>query len=333
MDPQVTKKAFSSTRPSTQRDRTYAKMNYKQAVLATLAYFDQFKYPLTLEQTKKFLFQLEPDSHHVEITLNESQLIRRRGSYYHLKNDEDYVVDRHLKSLVAKRLWRRVNRFRPIFGLIPYIKMIAICNNLAYNNTKPGSDIDLFIITKPGRLFISRLLVTLWLQLFGVRRHGNKIEGRFCLSFFATEENLDFTHIKKEPLDIYLAYWFQTLQPIQGDREIYEQLLSKNDDWLKRIFAGPIHPNIHRFREAPFWARGLRRLQEKILDTKLGDKLEEKLESWQIKRAQIKRDFVAQDNPEHGIIISRHMLKFHNLDRRKLFYENWIKTLEKVLQK
>ncbi len=332
MDPQV--RTHSPTSSGLERrERSYAKMNYKQAVLATLAYFDQFEYPLTLEQTKRFLFQLEPDEHHIEITLNESQLIRRRGSYYQLRGDCDHVTERHFKGLIAKRLWRRVNRFRPIFGLIPYIKFIAICNNLAYNNTKKGSDIDLFIVTKPGRLFISRLLITAWLHIFGVRRHGTKVEGRFCLSFFATEENLDFTHIKKDPLDIYLAYWFQTLQPIQGERKIYEKLINKNSDWLQKIFAQPMKPNMHRFREAPLWAKAIKTLQETILNTRLGDWLEQKLETWQITRAQKKRDLVARDNPEHGIVISRHMLKFHNIDRRKLFYERWIRTLESLLKK
>lgn len=308
-------------------------MNYKQAVLATLAYFDQFSYPLTSEETERFLFQLEPDHHPIDITLNESQLIIKRGSYYQLKNENNFAVERHLKALIAKRLWRRVNRFRPIFALIPYLKLVAVCNNLAYNNTKQGSDIDLFIVTKPGRLFTSRFLISFWLQLLGVRRHGEKIAERFCLSFFVTEENLDFTHLKKEPLDIYLAYWFQTLQPILGEREIYEKLLNKNADWLQKIFAKPLHPNMHRFKSGPLWARAIRRLGEKILDTRLGDFIEQKLENWQIARAQKKRDLVEKDNPNHGIIISRHILKFHNTDRRELYYENWIKTLEKILQK
>ncbi|MBT5016116.1 hypothetical protein HN748_00235 [Candidatus Peregrinibacteria bacterium] len=331
MDPQVTRtKSLSQgqNRPS----RTYSKVNYRQAVLATLAYFDQFQYPLTLEETERFLFQLEPDRHHIEITLKESQLIQGRGSYYQLSQEADHIAERHLRALVAKRLWKRINRFRVIFGLVPYLKLVAVCNNLALSNSKPGSDIDLFIVTKPGRLFISRLILTVWLQLLGVRRHGSKIAGRFCLSFFVTEENLDFNFIKKEPLDIYLAYWFQTLQPIQGNREIYEKLLTKNSDWLQKIFMRPLHPNMHRFKEAPLWARSLRSLQEKILNTSLGDKLEEKLENWQITRAQKKRDLVARDNPDHGIIISRHMLKFHNVDRRELFYKRWIKTLEVLLK-
>ncbi len=332
MDPQVAKKKLSQ-KPSSGQQRAYSKVNYKQAVLATLAYFDQFQYPLTLEETERFLFQLEPDRHHIEITLHESQQIQGRGSYFQLTQDADHIAERHLRALVAKRLWKRVNRFRPIFGLIPYIKLVAVCNNLAINNSKPGSDIDLFIVTKPGRLFTSRLILTLWLQLFGVRRYGSKISERFCLSFFATEENLDFTFVKKEPLDIYLAYWFQTLQPIQGDREIYEKLLQKNNDWLQKIFTRPPHPNMHRFKEAPWWSRTIRHLQEKILNTSLGDKIEEKLENWQITRAQKKRDLVERDNPEHGIIISRHMLKFHNIDRRKLFYKNWIQTLEILLRK
>lgn len=313
------------------RPHSYSKLNYKQAVLSTLAYFDVSQYPLTQEETKRYLFQIEPDAHHIEITLNESQFIKKRGSYYQLIGENNHIATRHERALVAKRLWKRVERFRLLFETIPYIKLVAICNNLALSNTKPGSDIDLFIVTKPGRLFITRLILTCWLHLFGVRRHGEKISERFCLSFFATEEALNFEYLRRGPVDIYLAYWLQTIKPICGERETYHALLHENEAWLNKIFAHPVHPNIHRFKESSLWTKSLKRLQEKILDTKWGEKLESKLEHWQIKRAEKKKAQIEQANPNHGIIINKHMLKFHNIDRRETFYQKWIDKLQEVL--
>lgn len=333
MDPQTTEKvgqvAHEEQRPAG-RTRASSKLNYKQAVLATLAYFDLFEYPLTLEETNRYLFKIEPDPHHIEITLNESQFIEKRGSYYQLIGEKSHIIDRHERALVAKQLWKRVDKFRWILGLVPFVSLIAVCNNLAYNNTDKESDIDLFVVTKPGRMFIARTFLTFWLQIFGIRRHGQKIKGRFCLSFFVTEKALDFEPLQKEPIDIYLAYWFQTLKPITGDLEIYDKFLTENERWLNKFFVGPLHPNMHRFKESPDWVQYLKKWQEKLLNSKWGDKLEAKLEQWQLKRAQKKLKNLLTEEKEHGIILFRHMLKFHNVDRRTEYYRAWGKKLKEI---
>ena len=164
MEPQATS-ITGFPRRLHQHEQTRPTINYKQAVLATLAYFDIFDYPLTAHEATQYLFKLPPASHHVETTLNESRLITKRGSYYQLNHDRDLIATRHDRALIAKRFWKRVNRFRWIFQLVPYLRLAAVCNNLSLNNTKPTSDIDLLIITKPGRLFTSRLILTFWLHL------------------------------------------------------------------------------------------------------------------------------------------------------------------------
>ena len=46
--------------------------------------------------------------------------------------------------------------FLPFIQTVPFIKMVAVCNTLGYDNAAKDSDIDLFIIAKRGRLFIVR---------------------------------------------------------------------------------------------------------------------------------------------------------------------------------
>lgn len=307
----------------------FSKLNYKQAVLATLAYFDIFNHPLTRNEVIRYLYKLEPDPHHVEVTLNESRLIERRGSYYQLSGDKDHISTRHDREIIAKKLWKQVNRYRWAFNITPYIKLVAICNNLAINNPSQTSDIDLLIITKPGRLFISRMIITFWLQLCGVRRHGGKVAGRFCLSFFATENNLHCAELDKKPHDIYLAYWLQTLQPICGTREAYEQLLNDNHDWAKQFFQQPPRYNMHHFKEAPTWAKHLKNSQEIILNTKLGGKIEARLQQWQLKRAHSKKSKLTTE--ETDVIATPNMLKFHNVDKRNEIYKTWVNKLTVIL--
>jgi hypothetical protein len=310
--------------------QSYDKLNYKQAVLATLAYFDIFQYPLTVDETTKFLYKLEPDQHHVEMTLNESKLITRRGSYYQLKGEQDHISTRHDRDIIAKGLWKRIDRFRWIFNITPYLRMAAICNNLSTNNTSNTSDIDLLIITKPGRLFISRLILTFWLHIFGVRRHGDKVSGRFCLSFFATEGTLQCEYIEKKPYDLYLAYWLQTLEPIAGSRLTYEKILDDNEEWAKKFFKRRLLYNMHHFKESPKWAVLIKGWQEKLWDTKWGQKLENKLTEWQLKRAKEKRSQLNLE--ETDVIIDQDILKFHNIDKRNEIYEEWSGKLTAILK-
>ncbi len=316
------------TRPTIAQPQRSAKPNYKEAVLATLAYFDLFEYPLTLDEITRYLYQLPPDSHLIEVMVKESRKIKQRGSYYQLAESPDRIQTRHERELIAKRFWKRVEKYRWVFQLIPYVRLAAVCNTLALNNTKEESDIDLFIVTQPNRLFTARLLITALLHGLGVRRHGGKIAGRFCLSFFVAEGHLKADEIAKKPYDIYLAYWLQTVQPVAGERRVYEALLEQNASWLGQFFKTRPHYNMHHFKETSGWMRALQKTFEKILNSKWGDRFEEKLSAWQLRRAEKKRNDLNESVESSDVVVSRTLLKFHNTDRRNEIFRNWVKKLE-----
>lgn len=94
------------------------------------------------------------------------------------------------------------------------------------NATNENSDIDLFIVSSNNRLWIVRILTTLYFQLLGNRRTSKNIKNNFCLSFFCTENGvLKFNNIKIEN-DIYLFFWIYYLKTIVDKNNIYEKLLS-----------------------------------------------------------------------------------------------------------
>lgn len=310
------------------------KINYKQAVLSTLAFFDQFDHPLTKEETTHHLFNLKPDDHLVEIALTESNLIRRRGHTYQLNHDRDLAPIRHHRELISAQLWKKVEKYRWVFSLTPYVRMVGICNTLATDNADEGSDIDLFVVVEPGKLFVSRLLLTFWMQILGVRRHGKKVAGRFCLSFFVTEDHLSLESIQKGPIDIYLAYWIKTLVPVYGSNEIHSQFLTANEKWLKNFFTQPADASpLERLKPGPKWTERLKTLQEKILNTRWGKRLENRLATWQIERAERKQKELGLPAESSAVIVSRTMLKFHNTDRREVIYRQWIETLQAFLKR
>ncbi|MFA6435831.1 MAG: hypothetical protein WCW30_01705 [Candidatus Gracilibacteria bacterium] len=310
-----------------------APLNTKQAVLATLAFFDLFDYPLTADETHRYLFKLEARPEHVHIALRESKRIEPAGSYYQLFKPEiqNLSISREKNEQISQKLWQKIDRFRWVFALTPYLRLAAVCNTLAFNNADEESDIDLLIVAQKNRLFLCRIILTFWMQILGIRRHGKKIKARFCLSFFITKEALDLSALQKGPLDLYFAYWLQLLKPIYGKKELAEQLTSANRSWLKNFFFKPLPPSHEQLKPVSGFFEFLKSIQEKILNTQLGENLETRLQKWQIRRAKQKRNALGISFDDTAIVIHENILKFHNIDRRTNIYEKWIKTLENYL--
>jgi hypothetical protein len=305
--------------------------NYRQAVLATLAFFDLFKQPLRLEEVECYLLQQPAERHPIAITLNETKKISSIEHYYALRDPEALLEIREKRLAISKKSWKKMNRYRWVFALTPYLRGVSVCNTLATDNADERSDIDLFIVTDSKRLFLSRLLLTFWLQILGVRRHGNKIAGRFCLSFFATEDHLNLESIQKGPYDIYLAFWLRTLQPIVGAHELHEKVVMANQTWTQKFFATSIKPDFKHWRKTHFLLRTLQWIPEKILNVVLGEWIEKKLAYWQLQRARAKQEKLDLSPDDSAIILNRHMLKFHNTDRREDIYREWKERLKTLI--
>jgi predicted nucleotidyltransferase len=106
-------------------------------------------------------------------------------------------------------LLRKARKYCRVLRFFPGIRRVWLSGSVSMNASDADSDIDLFIETAPGRLWTARILATLYFQILGVRRYGNKVAGRFCLSFFAVD-GADFGKIAIEN-DIYLYEWKRRL--------------------------------------------------------------------------------------------------------------------------
>ncbi len=283
----------------------------RERCLATIAYFDLFDYPLTLEELHRYLLGEHPVPTELKLFLAEhSDIIGSQDGYYFLRGRDLIVVTRDEREKNSLMLWKKVHRYLPLIQFVPFIRMVAVCNTLAINNATSGSDIDLFIVAKPGRLYFVRFLTVALFMFLGVRRHGTKIAGRFCLSFYCDETVMDLESIQSGPDDIYLPYWIMTMKPLYG-RDTYEKF-AKENVWIAKYFGRTLSlahdfwsPNVLRF---------LAWLKEFLWRGKFGDLIEKKLMASQMKRHQ--RNLSGLPS-EASVVVSEHMLKFHNVDRRK----------------
>lgn len=299
-------------------------MTVKQAVISTLAYFDLFDVPLTREEIYENLFFLNPDQRKIDIYLRESPLIHELDGYFSLKRNSAFYEHFFAKRRRAKEFWKRVNRFQWIFSLAPFVKFVGVCNSLPIRAVEDDSDIDLLIVTEKNHMFTARLFVTLLVSMFGIRRHGRKIRKRFCLSFFTTEDNLNFEKLKKGPYDIYLAYWIKTLEPISGDYVIYEKFLKTNREWLKPYFAHLIKHR-RRFRKTRTWQKKIKTFLEKAFEK---EKWEIRMRNWQLQRS-LKKYRNLED--QSGTIITQNMLKFHDKDAREQVRHDWVARINEFV--
>ena len=109
---------------------------------------------------------------------------------------------------------------------MPFIRLVAVCNNLAYLNAKESADIDLFIVVKKGRIWITKLSLLFIITFLGLRPPKNKAKDKIYLSFYVSSEALDISQIKIANDDVYLVYWLATLFPVYQRYSYYQKFFS-----------------------------------------------------------------------------------------------------------
>lgn len=260
----------------------------EEAVLKTLAFFDLFDRPLTVYEITQYLPGFQASDDEIFAYLSQSPLASSCEGYFCLKGREAIFSLFFSRKTVNENLWKKVWRFSFIFSFIPFLKDVSVCNRLAYEAATAKSDIDLFVVSKRNRLFLCRTFLLFFLGIFGVRLHGNKITGRFCLSFLVSKDRANVDDIALQPFDVYLFFWEKTLRPI--------------------VFRSSFFARVFEF----------------LLKGKFGDFVEKRLQSWQISRALRKWRELGQPS---GVVITSDMLKFHHPDMRRTYFDLWEKTI------
>jgi hypothetical protein len=301
----------------------------QKSILKTIAYFDIFSYPLTLFEIHKWLYR--PNGQYsisqIRQVLGGEELksvLAEKFGFYYLAGREEIIRTRLDRYQLAEKKFRIALRIARSLRWLAFVKMIAICNNAGYNNALAQSDIDFFIIIGRGRLWWSRLLITLLVSLLGVRRHGKKIADRICLSFYVADDNLDLSGIAIKPDDIYLVYWLATLAPIYHDGS--DLNLSAHNLWLKDYLPNyfPADPANRRRVADNRLTRFSKRLDMGILATAAGDRLEKVSKIFQQKKMHQRHPDAHQGTE---VVINDSMLKFHENDMRLKYAAAWQKRL------
>ncbi len=298
----------------------------EERLTALVAYFDIFGQGLDKDFIERNIFGdnkfkwtdieiIVRDSEHLAI-VDEKVCLRFRTE----------PTKEQANGKTADHLIKKALKSAKIFRRIPFVEYVAVCNYLPLGIAEENSDIDLFIVSRPGRIFLTRLFTTLILHLSGQRRYGTKIDGRFCLSFYANADNLNFQTLLLTPYDIYFAFWVLALCPIYGQERFYRKIQQDNSPWMERYFdnyQARFSSNSTLWKGKSFMAGFL----ERVLAGKLGNRLEAQLEKYFIRRHQRKLKYLTEDA---SVEVSSKWLKFHNHDRRKYYRDQFESRLKRI---
>lgn len=203
-----------------------------RAITQTLAYSDIFDYPLTASEIHRYLSGPAVSRAELDDALRSSSLerhISQQDGFFSLPGREANVQTRQRRMQDAARLWRHAIHYGRMIAGIPFVRMVAVTGELASDNVGPHSDIDYFIVTEPGRLWLCRLLI-----ISIVRRaapHGLEI----CPNYLLSEQALEI-----DDRNLYTAREMAQMVPICG-LDVYDRLRQVNgwvDDYLPNA-AGP----------------------------------------------------------------------------------------------
>jgi hypothetical protein len=237
---------------------------HANSVLLTLMYFDVFRHPLTLDELKNYLQWEVCGLSEVAAAVEELQergLIAYRDGFYSVAGAEQFTalrVERNKRALTYSPKAERWSRF--ISGF-PFVRTVCISGSLSKGTMDKDGDIDYFIITEPGRLWVARTLLILFkkLFLFNSRKY-------FCVNYF-----VDTDHLSIPDRNLFTATEIVFAKPMR-DGNSYPKFIEENK-WSRIIYPNcdPATTDIPPARNGR-----VKRFTEKILSGSFGEWLDDR---------------------------------------------------------
>lgn len=204
----------------------------EEAVLRTIVYSSVFDFPLKVEEIGQWLIASkvigENEILQALLGLKSKEIIEESEGLYFLK-DQNKGLQRKERNTFSLEKLIKAKKWSFVFHLLPTVKYIGISGGVAALNAEREADIDLFVITSKKRIWLSRLLLLAFFQLFGRRIDilNKKTRDRFCLNLFIEEDDLEF-----KDHNVYIANEIVRLKTMVQKDNIYQKLIKANL-WFK----------------------------------------------------------------------------------------------------
>ena len=269
----------------------------EKQIIATIAYYDELDYPLTVFEIGKHLTVIieQDNSEQQKLSLADvTNILDNKELKNYIEEYQGFYFLKGRKGLVEKRLRRnkiaslKIKKLRKIVWLlrfIPFIRMIGITGRLSMKNTRNDSDWDLFVVLKKGKIWTGRTLLTVFVHLIGKRRHGEKIKDRICLNYFITDESLKINISERSfEVNLFSAGEYSFMIPLFGFKA-FRKFQIRNS-WIKDFKPNYELSGIRSIRMVSdgHFSKALRKLGEKLLGFGFMENFFRKLEMEKIAR-------------------------------------------------
>jgi predicted nucleotidyltransferase len=234
-------------------------------ILSTLAYFDIFTYPLKEKEIWMFLSNCYSHNEFSNAlqSLTDNCMIFKQGELYTLQNDYAISNRRKAGNEKAQQLMTTARKVAQWISAFPFVRGVAISGSLSKNFADEESDIDLFIITAPNRLWLARTLLHCLKKLsFLVNKQ------RFlCMNYFISENQPEIAE-----KNIFTATEIATLIPLEGN-EAFDIFYAANS-WTKNFLPNKYLRVSSAGKISKPW---IKMIFEKLLDNRIGNSMDDLL--------------------------------------------------------
>jgi predicted nucleotidyltransferase len=303
--------------------KTFVKSKLTEAIIATLAFFDIYKLPISGRRVWELLYRVQATPEAVTLELQrlaQLGIIVFKDGMYALEDWDAKKIQAN--QIEIEKRWTRIRRYYWILSAVPFVEHISVINSVAMGNADHESDIDFFVVTKPERLYFVRSVIIVLFKLLGVYKNKRQINMRFCFGFYITSDSLSLKELLLPGEDPYLVFWLGTITPIFS-LKYYEKLVKENrwiHSWL------PNFKTMHRLEM-------YRRLKPSITLKKFLEVLcypPALVLEPMLRKIHIRHTFKLPENNWNtsSTIANKTMLKLHAIDPRKELRSKWVNILQ-----
>ncbi|MCB9798852.1 hypothetical protein H6758_03955 [Candidatus Nomurabacteria bacterium] len=287
-----------------------------------------FDYPLTKEEFFRYGWKLPAQSSFDRITDVLRELVKEgdieiKHHFYFFPGRSKTVEIRREKAWILAQKHKKAQRAMRFIRWIPFLQAVFLCNQFEVS-TRDESDIDFLIVTKPGRIWVARFFCILVLGIMRLRIQKKTRKSKICLSFFISSDALDFSKLSSRNDNVYFLYWIALLMPLYDPQQIFKKVMKENKHWLSEHIPHTseyTHINERFMVSDGRLSKYIKSFFEKAWEGSYGDLIQSQLKEIQMKKIQAKG--LKLNDPEHNIVVNDDMLKFHENDRRTLYYDRW----------
>jgi hypothetical protein len=231
-------------------------------ILATLAYFNMFDYPLRKREIFSFLSHCDNYTEFdqaLEILVKDSAIFRL-GDFYSLQDDNSLGERRKKGNEKAALMLKKAEKAARVIAAFPFVKGIAVSGSLSKYFADENADIDFFIITTANRLWIARTM----LHIFKKFTFLLNMQDFFCMNYFIDEAEASI--VEK---NVYTAMEIATILPLHGQK-IFDHFYKVND-WIRIFFPNKYIDTSSTKNIKQTW---FKYISEKLFNNRLGNSLD-----------------------------------------------------------